>query len=160
MKRYISMTALLFMGIPVLIGAGREMSVQVREGALRAQPSFLAPVVREVDYGDRVDVLETRNGWSRVSGHDRQGWIHDSALTRKRIRLTAGERDAQVAASSEELALAGKGFSKEVESEFKKENRRADFTDVNRMEKIVITEAEMRRFLKKGGVTPPVGGAL
>ena len=33
-----------------------SMSVQVRKGQLRAKPTFLAPIVAVVSYGDRVQV--------------------------------------------------------------------------------------------------------
>lgn len=143
------------------MAAGEKlMSVQVRQGELRAGPSFLAAVVRTVAYGDRLAVLEEQGPWARVSTQDRSaaGWIHTSALTRKRVVLQAGQKDADLAATSDEIALAGKGFNSDVEAEFKARNRSIDFTWVDRMEKMTVSPKEMQTFLAQGGVKPGKGG--
>jgi hypothetical protein len=140
--------------------AEKMMSVQVKTGQLRAAPSFLGKIVATVSYGDRVGVKEEKGAWSRVGlpGGGIEGWIHTSALTPKKIVLKAGASDVSRTASSEEIALAGKGFNEQVEGEFKAKNPDLDFTWVNRMEKIVVTQEEMQRFLKEGEVSPK-GGA-
>lgn len=144
------------------LGAGaKTMSVQVRQGELRASPSFLGAVRGTVSYGARLTVLEEQGPWARVTTPDSAatGWIHSSALTSKRIVLRAGERDAELAASSGELALAGKGFNAEVEAEFKTRNRDIDFSWVDRMERINVAEKEMHAFLQQGALEPPKGDA-
>ena len=47
-------------------------------------------------YGDRLAVLDEKAGWTRVQLENAEtaGWIHTSALTKKRIKLAAGEGDA------------------------------------------------------------------
>lgn len=138
---------------------GQPMSVQVKEAQARDKPSFVAKVVGTLRYGDRVDVQETQGAWSRVALADGSvGWLHGSALTSKKIALSAGRDDARVGASGDELALAGKGFNSDVEAQFKKEHKDIDFTWVDRMEKIRIPAQEMQAFLKEGGVAPK-GGA-
>jgi len=93
--------------------ATKMMSVQVRQGDVRATPYFLGKIVATLSYGDRVEVLGSKENWFRVSprGKGVTGWMHASALSEKRIVLKAGGTDAKVAASSGELALAGKGFN-------------------------------------------------
>lgn len=142
------------------MAAGEKlMSVQVRQGELRAAPSFLAAVVRTVAYGDRLAVLEEQGPWARVSTQDRSaaGWIHASALTRKRVVLQAGQKDADLAATSDEIALAGKGFNSDVEAEFKARNRSIDYTWVDRMEKMTVSPKEMQTFLAQGEIRPQQG---
>ena len=140
--------------------AEKMMSVQVKDGKLRAAPSFLGKIVATVSYGDRVELKEEKGAWSRVgfTGGGAEGWIHTSALTRKKIILKAGASDVSQTASSEEIALAGKGFNKQVEGEFKTKNPNLDFTWVDRMEKIVVSQEQMQRFLKEGELSPK-GGA-
>lgn len=136
-------------------GPPAEMSVQVQSGQVRATPSFLGQVVATVKYGDRLDVVEQQNGWTKVrTPAGKEGWMHDSALTRKRVVMKAGAEDVQASASGEELALAGKGFNSDVEAEFKNQNKDIDFTWVDRMLKYKVTPEEMRAFLKEGEVTP------
>ena len=80
-------------------------------------------------------------------------------MTKKKITLKSGTRKAELAASSGELALAGKGFNSDVETEFKSRNEDIDFTWVDKMEDINVSHKQMRAFLQKGGITPPKGGA-
>lgn len=139
--------------------AGEMMSVQVKNGQLRQTPTFLGAVVATVGYGERVTLVKKQDPWFQVTdtkGHT--GWIHSSALTKKRIVMSAGEADAQKSVSGDELALAGKGFNSDVEAEFKAQNKDADFTWVDRMEKMVVTPEESVAFLAGGEVTPPSGG--
>ena len=139
--------------------APKEMSIQVRKGEIRSAPSFLAAVTATAGYGERLTVLEEKGAWMKVSDPEGKvtGWVHSSALTRKRIKLEAGEKDAEVAASSSELALAGKGFNSDVEAEFKNRHKDVDFTWVDKMEKITVTPDQMREFLGQGDVTPAGG---
>jgi hypothetical protein len=135
------------------------VSVQVRTGELRTAPSFLAAVVATLSYGDRVPVLEQQGAWCRARTPDgsAEGWIHSSALTRKKVVLQAGE-DVGAAASSGEIALAGKGFSSDVESAYRKENRNLNYAWVDKMEAVRIPEKRLAAFLKEGGLAPK-GGA-
>ena len=137
------------------------MSVMVRTGQLRSTPSFLGPVAAEVAYGDRVDLLDQNGDWLRVrSMRDQSGWIHRSALSKRRIVLDAGGDSPQTAASGEEIALAGKGFdSDDVELQYQRSHSELDYTWVDRMEAFRVSPREMISFLRSGGVQPPEEGA-
>jgi thioredoxin reductase len=131
--------------------AAKEMSVQVRDGQLRNRASFLGTVLGTVAYGDRVTVKQSQAGWCEVAtGAGVSGWIHESALTPKRVVLASGADDARTGASGEEVALAGKGFSAEVEAAYKKENKNIDYTWVDWMGKQKVSEEQMVQFLKQG----------
>ena len=151
--------------IIVLAAAGawaaevKMMSVQVKDAQLRDKPSFVGKVVGNLAYGDRVDVQESQGAWARVSlAGGASGWMHSSALTSQKLVLSAGQENARVGASGDELALAGKGFNSDVEAQFKRDHKNIDFTWINKMEKIKIPSSEMQVFLKDGGVAPK-GGA-
>jgi hypothetical protein len=141
--------------------AAQSMSVAVREGQVRRDPSFLSPVVNTLGYGARVQNDEERGSWIKVSaGEGVKGWMHLSALTEKQIELKPGAGPAGSSASREEMALAGKGFNKDVEADFKAKNKETDFAAVDRMEAAYNFKAEeMESFLKQGGVKPGEGGA-
>lgn len=157
MKRMLCLAVLAFglWAMPHADARETSMSVQIRTAQLRADPSFLGRVAGTLEYGARVTIAEERGEWRRVTGpNGAQGWIHQSALTTKKIAMQAGAADVSTAASGQELALAGKGFSSEVEADFKKKNANVDFTWIDRMEKIKVTPAEMLAFLKEGQVVP------
>lgn len=141
--------------------AAQTMSVQVREGQLRRDPSFLSPVVGTLGYGTRVSNEQEQGSWIKVrAGQGATGWMHLSALTEKQLELKPGAAPAGSSASREEMALAGKGFNKDVEADFKNKNKETNFEAVNRMEAAYNFQApEMTAFLQKGGVQPKEGGA-
>lgn len=140
-----------------VIGAragGEFYSLQIRNGALRATPSFLGKVSAKLAYGDRVELLAEQGPWSRVRAEGaREGWIHASALSEKRIVLSAGDESLEAAASGDELALAGKGFNAEVEAEYRTRHE-MDYTWVDRMETFRVSPEDAAAFLAEGGILP------
>lgn len=152
-RRYLAALALVMVAAVALAAAPTTMSVQVKNGQLRVTPSFLGKIVAPVGYGVQVQVLETQGEWNKVSGGGATGWIHNSALSRKKIVMTAGQQTAQTGASSDELALAGKGFNSDVEAKFKADHKDIDFKWVDRMEKMRVTPEQSRDFFKDGGLS-------
>lgn len=146
-------------GFPGFAAEQKIMSIQVKKGEIRSTPSFLGGVIGRLSYGDRVYVREKRGSWVKVGlpGSSKQGWIHSSALTIKKVVFNAGAADVQTSASSNELALAGKGFSKQVENEFKQKNPKINYVWVDRMETFVVSEKEIKQFLKEGRLSPKGG---
>jgi SH3-like domain-containing protein len=103
--------------------------------------------------------VEEQGEWNKVSAPGgKTGWIHSSALTRKRIVMKAGAENVETAASGQELALANKGFNSDVEAQFKSQNKDLDFTWVDKMAKIKVTPEQAQAFLKAGDVAPKGGG--
>ena len=153
----LALLGIIFLYMPA--NAQETLSVQVKEGELRATPSFLGQIVTRVAYGDRVTVIEDRGTWKKVSVRSgKQGWMHASALTTKKIALKAGQTNVQTGATQNELALAGKGFNEQVEASYRKENRNLDYTWINRMETFKVSPDQMRSFLAQGNVIPPSEG--
>lgn len=128
------------------------MSVQVKAGQIRATPSFLGNILTEEPYAQQVQVLEEKSGWMRVTvpGKTVQGWMHGSALSAKRIILQAGAEDVQKAATTGEVALAGKGFNQQVENEYRAQNKDVDFTVIDQMQKTSVPIAQLQRFARDG----------
>ncbi|MBW1799110.1 MAG: SH3 domain-containing protein [Deltaproteobacteria bacterium] len=143
---------LTLMTVTVYGTVQKKMWVQVRGGQVRSTPSFLGKILIRLSYGDQVEVQEEKNAWARVSpvGGSREGWIHISALTKKKIVLKPGARDIKQAASSDELALAGKGFNENVEKEFKSKNRHVDYAWIDRMEGMDMSQEQIQQFLIEG----------
>ena len=160
--KIICITLFLFLCF-VLSGSAepqKSMSVQVKEGQLRSTPSFLGTIIANLSYGDRVEIIQDQGNWKKVAVRGGvQGWMHTSALTTKSIVLKAGTGNVQTSATSGEIALAGKGFSEEVEKQYKKLNNKLDYAWVDRMEQFQVTPEQMQAFLKLGNVVPAEGGA-
>lgn len=150
----------VFLCLAVSAGAADSlMSIQIKAAQVRATPSFLGKITAALNYGDRVAAIATKDAWVkvRVSARNMEGWLHNSALTSKKIILKPGAADVDQFAGSDELALAGKGFSNQVEGEFKSRNPQLDYAWINRMEQVVVSQAQMEQFLKDGLLSPPGG---
>lgn len=163
MKIGITGLAALIVGCAAAFSAlgetGKTMSVQVQSAPLKEKPSPLGAVRATLSYADRVQVLEEQGPWLKVSATGgATGWIHQSALSTKRIVLKSGDQNAQVAASSDELALAGKGFNSDVEAQFKAKHKDIDFAWVDKMLQLTLKPNDLMAFLKAGSVEPK-GGA-
>jgi SH3-like domain-containing protein len=137
----------------------RMMSVTVQQTKVRAAPNFLGKITADLSYGDRLEVIEEKDGWVKVvlPDSEEEGWVHESALTKKTIVLKAGETDVAQTASSSEIALAGKGFNEQVEARYQQE-KRLDYAWVDRMEAFTVSWEEIREFMDQGGLIPLQGG--
>lgn len=156
----IAVVLLCAVSIGVWAAAAKIMSVQMKVSELRSSPSGLGSVVATVKLGDRLTVLEEKGAWARVSSEGGAvGWIPTSSLTRGTVKISSGGADAKVAASGDEMSLATKGFTSQVEADFKKQNKDVDFTWVDKMSEIKVTTEEMKAFLEKGDVEAGKGGA-
>jgi hypothetical protein len=161
-NRAIGLVAALTLGLAAValaVGKGGVLNVQVQQGEVRASASPLGSVIGTASYGDAMEVLEEKGAWVKVTKPGLTGWMHSSALTKDKIKLQGGGTDAQLKASSGEQALAGKGFSKEVESAFKDKNKNVSFAWVDKMEKYKVTQQQSASFAKEGHLKIAEGGA-
>ena len=146
-------------GLAVFAVEQKMMSIQVKNGDVRSSPSFLGKIVDQLKYGDQVAVQTVKGSWyfiDRPEGST-DGWMHSSALSAKKIVLNPGASDVEQAASSDEITLAGKGFNQQVENDFKSKNPQVDFTWVNNMEKMTVSQNQIQAFIKEGQLSPKGG---
>ena len=134
-----------------------RMQVQVKEGQLRKSPSFLGQIVARLPFGTAVGVVKEQGPWVEVSAGPDQGWLHTSALNSGRGGLSAGGSVGS-SATSDEVALAGKGFDRTVEDAFRQQNPSLDFAVIDRMESFLVTPEEMQAFVAQGELAVATGG--
>lgn len=130
------------------------MSVQVKQGQLRKEPSFLSLVLKTLSYTETVTVLSDKEDWKEVKADKdgSTGWLHTSALTVKKIIMNPGAGDIKKSVSSDEYALAGKGFNKDVEKGYRAKNPHISFAWIEKMETFSVSQDSIRDFLKEGEV--------
>lgn len=126
------------------------MQIQVKEGVVRSSPSFLGEVTGKLPYGTSVQTIGDQTGWVQVVCSSASGWMHSSALTSKTIIFESGGADISSKASSDEIALAGKGFNKQVENEYRSRNANADYSAVDRMEAYEVQPSQVVVFIEQG----------
>lgn len=153
MKRKTTFTVLglCLLGLAATALAAQVMSVQVRSGQLREKPSYLGRLVTLLPYGDPVRLEAEEGEWRRVTSvkQNKSGWMHQSALTEQEIILRPTNRDVESAARSDELALAGKGFNKQVEEQYQEE-KDLDYSLVDEMEGFSVAQDDIQAFIKSG----------
>src|SRR5574344_1591330 len=136
---------------------GQKAYVSVKSASLKAGTGAFAKNTAVVGYGDAVIILSCNSKKAEVqlaSDPAKKGWIANGSLTRKKIVKSSG--GSSVRASTDELALAGKGFSEAAENAFRSSNKNADYDDVNKLEKITVSESEGASFAAEGSLP---GGA-
>ncbi|KPJ49446.1 hypothetical protein AMJ40_05450 [candidate division TA06 bacterium DG_26] len=146
----------------VLVAAGlvvaQTITIKVKETRVRSSPRFYAKSIYDAKSGDRLQKIGELQGWYKVVTPDGEtGWVHSSAVETRKLELSSGEWVEQEA-SPDEVALAGKGFNEEVEAEYRKTHQELDYTLVDRMEKIEVTDSEMLEFLREGRLGEYGGG--
>ena len=160
MKRFLWIVLAALIGAPLVWAAAQKaMSVQVRNGQLRSGPSYLSKPSGAADYAERVEVLASQGAWRQVrTPSGRTGWLHESALTPRTLAMTAAEGEVRTGASAGEVSLAAKGFTQQIEHEYKSKNPSVDFTWVDRMERLAVSPERAAEFLQQGEVAPRAGG--
>lgn len=131
----------------------KEVTVTSKQGSVKIKADHMSKNVEVVVYGDKLKITTKENDWYQVTTPSgKTGWIHESATTTKKISI---ERDAKVddsSSSHDEVALAGKGFNKQVEQAYVKDNpalQRA-FQQVNQIEALKVPVAQLSAFIKQG----------
>lgn len=138
--------------------AQETLQVQLREATLRASASSLAQPVAVAKLGDSLTVEQRAGSWIRVrTAAGETGWVHESAVTRRRIQWRAGEETVAARASVGEVALATKGFSEQIEQEYRKTKKDADYSTVDRVERKAVPPERLIAFLREGGLKIPGG---
>jgi len=146
--RYLVLVAATVMFAPLSLAD--DVWVQVRESRVREKPLFYSTTIQSVKYGDRLSKIREESGWVGVRASGREGYLPLSAVSPKVIVFSSADV-AKVKADPSELVLAGKGFSKEIEQSFKRQDSSARFDLVDRVEREAkASSAEVAQFIKQG----------
>lgn len=131
------------------------VTVQVKEAPLYEKPSAISKFLGKVPYGTQLTVVATQTGWKQVKSSLGVGWLREQNVTTKKVDYQSGSQTS--GASATEVSLAGRGFSEEIENDYKTKNPTLDYTDVDKMEAQGIDDPKLSGFLQDGGVVPPGG---
>ncbi|MFW5733971.1 MAG: SH3 domain-containing protein [Oceanidesulfovibrio sp.] len=140
--------AALILSVASFAIAAQSLTVQIRNATLHEEPAFLAAIVANAPYGSPVTLVEERGDWTLVEYNGQRGWLHASAVTDRSLSLRSGA--AAEGVSSDELALAGKGFNPAVESSFRQTY--GGYQWVDRAETLRYPPEELAVFIEQGGL--------
>jgi hypothetical protein len=155
MKRAIVVGIIFFLS-SVALAAGQTVSVQTKNNALRQECTFFSPVTQHLQYGTVLEVLAEKGDWLMAKTPEAEGCIHNRAVQEKIIALQNLQGDAsKTGAAEDELSLAGKGFTPEVEQSFQEKNPTAQFKTVDQIEALIISDQELLEFVETGRLNIP-----
>lgn len=152
MKRLLYIMIVLGIAAP-LVAASNDVAVSAKDGMVKASPDHLSKTVEVVHYGDQMKVVIKEKGWVQVTTPSgKSGWIHESATTKKKIKLGSDQKFGDGSASHDEVALAGKGFNKTVEQSYAKNDPAVAqaLQVVNQIEANRVTPTALQAFIKQG----------
>lgn len=125
--------------------------VKVKSTNLRKEPKFYAETLATLKAGDTLEKISEQAGWVKAkTAQGLVGWVHSSAVQPKKFSLLALDKSLKTEASAEEVALAAKGFNKQVEESYRARHASLNYAWVEKMLEIKISVAQIRDFLKKG----------
>ncbi|MDR1507506.1 MAG: SH3 domain-containing protein [Treponema sp.] len=146
MKR-ILLLAVLCLASTAVFGQkrGDTMYVAINSATLKASTGFFAGTVGRLAYGAQVSVLAVSGKWAQVRSGSLTGWTASANLTSKRVVAQGDNRSV----SGGEMAMAGKGFSKEVEMEYQS-GKDLNYTAVDALENVTVSDGDLFRFVDEG----------
>jgi len=161
-RRRSTLVLLLLLAVCAVVAvAADRMNVHCKRAILRPVPDvFATRSLGEIHYGDSVTVVKKAKDWIQVtSSEGKTGWVHVSALTKKKVKASGDAKAAGKGFSGDEMAGSISGFSPEAEAGFKKNNPNISFDVVDKMEKNKVSMPEIVEFMKAGQVEGPKGGS-
>jgi uncharacterized protein YgiM (DUF1202 family) len=116
--------------------------VAVQTTPLKDSPGFFAKELGNLSLGTELTLVREDGKWSEVRTGNISGWVASSSLSARRVLAS----NTDVTAS--EVALAGKGFSPDMEIEYRKNG--LDYSMVDQMEKLVVPANDLEQFVTEG----------
>jgi hypothetical protein len=139
---------------------GETLEVIQPNQYLYPDPDFAGTPMGAVPEGSRVQVLRQAGDWYKVNYQGMEGWLNRQAFPAPKTPpsglnlpgLLFGAPVKQT--SSDEVALAGKGFTPEVESGYRQKHPELNFAQVDRVETLKVNPAKLDAFIREGGLNP------
>jgi hypothetical protein len=132
---------------------GDEVAISVQNQSIYPMPAFYASPVQPVSYGTIAQINEINGEWYRITTSLNQtGWIHSTSVTGA-IQASSGDVSASGSVTSDEIMLAGRGFSEAVEESYAGEHPELNFLLVDNMEATWnVSPEELYDFLVAGNL--------
>jgi len=139
--------------------AAETFVVKVKSTTLHKSPKFYAASVTALSAGDRLEKVSSQDDWVQVrTASGAVGWIHNSALEPRKFSLGSTNKGLKTQATADEVALASKGFNKQIEDSYRARNKKISFVWVDKMLLINVTPGQEEMFLKDGKLADFGGG--
>jgi hypothetical protein len=129
--------------------AGSAVTIRVLSAKVMKAPKFIGATSGSVSRGDQLTVQEVKGDWYRVTGVA-SGWVHKGSVTEGKVTLSSKPGGSGGSVNRDEVELAGRGFTPEVEQQYRGKNPSLDFRHVDAIEQIAIDPEELEAFVAEG----------
>jgi len=148
---------IIFFGLLMMTSAALAATFKIitQEAVIRKDKRFFAPVVIRAPYGEVIQELERQGDWFRVIYREKEGWVHISAVQEQAFRVPSLTAEKAQETSQEEVALAGKGFTPEVEKALRNKNPKMRYDLVDQIQDYKIAEQQLQAFIRAGSLKEP-----
>jgi hypothetical protein len=146
MRRFLLLFAVIFhIGVPVFSQSrGIIRYISVLKIPVKDSTGFFARELGTLSLGNEVTLIGEKGKWSQIRSGNLTGWVTSTSLSVRKI-VASGTN-----ATATEISMAGKGFSPEMEMEYRKTG--LDYSMVDFMETITIPRDELLGFITEGGL--------
>jgi hypothetical protein len=155
---------LALLGLVLVVSApgvawGEVLTVCQPNQCLYPDPDFAGQPITAVPEGAALNVHSQAGDWYKVEYQGKVGWIHRQAFPAPEAgsKFSLGKLIGVAPAketSSDEAALAGKGFTPEVESSYRQKHPEMKFGEVDKVEALRVDPATLQAFIAEGGLKP------
>lgn len=137
-------------------GWSQNLTVSLSNQQLYSQPGFTSPPVMPVPQGAQVTLISRQGDWVQVEFQGKRGWLHKAAVAGGGppvggLPALLGSGPVRQT-THDEVALAGKGFTPEVEAGFRQKNPGLNYAQVDEVERFQVDPAKLQAFLQEGGL--------
>jgi hypothetical protein len=109
---------------------GTKIKVRVPSAKLMKEPKFVGASVGTLARGDEVVFVEAKGEFYRVTAGAGEGYLAKNQVTDKEVKASSGAGSSGGGASQEEVELAARGFSRQVEDSYRKKHGNLDFSHI------------------------------
>jgi hypothetical protein len=129
---------------------GDTVTVRVLSAKVMKKPKFIGGTAGNVSRGDTLTIKKVKGAWFEVNGAA-SGWIHKSNVVEGKVELSKKPGGSSGGgASQDEVELAGRGFTPQVEDQYRGDNPELDFSHVDAIEKTEVDLVAVESFVNDG----------
>lgn len=150
---------LILLGLTLLwaapgVGLAQTFKVVQSKQQLYASPQFSANSLGTVPEGAEVKIVQQAAEWYQVEYQGQTGWLHQQAFpVAKKLDLSKLLKGKAVQKSrTDEVALAGKGFTPEVEADYRQKHPNLNYALVDQVETFEVSAGQLQAFQREGGL--------
>lgn len=153
-------SAFLLLGAAPIFAAEKTVKVKTKQNYIRESDRFYSQVKATVSYDESLQVIEEKNEWLHVRYKNIEGWIHGSAVAgagkvKYRPVILGSDIDPEAGSETHEVALAGKGFTPEVEKKMGENDPGLNYALIDEITNRETPPQKLNDFIKDGGLKFP-----